>query len=374
MPAVGDLAEPSVLHVIFTPGATSSQLNEHCLPLAGVRRLGVCSYYPATVAVPEDISVFAGDGTVRGFLRALGRAGDAGYDVVHVHGEPLALLFGASRLVRGRGVGDAVFTVHNSYGNFSRRDRVLLHGVCASFPRVVFCGASSYASAPARLRRLAGRRARVIPNGVDVARIARASGRDASLGDTRFGLVTVGRLIQKKNMLAIVRAFGTLDRGSARLTIVGDGPERAALEHAVEDASLVGDVAFAGALGRDTVYGTLKMADLFVSASRVEGLPVSVLEAMAAGLPLVLSDIPPHREVTEGYGGAQLIDPDDIAGFGEAIERIRRLTREEREQLGAEGRRVVASRFGVDGMLRSYTATYEDVIAARQQGKDGNAR
>jgi glycosyltransferase involved in cell wall biosynthesis len=369
-----ELAEPSVLHIIFTPGATSAQLNEHCLPLAGIRRLGVCSYFAATVAVPEDIALFEGDGTVRGFLRALGRAGDAGFDVAHLHGAPLALLFGGSRLARGRGVGDAVFTVHTSYGNISRRDRVLLHGVCAAFPRVVFCGASSYASAPAWVRRLAGRRARVIPNGVDVARIARASGRDGSPGDTRFCLVTVGRLIEAKNTLATVQVLEALDRGSSRLVIIGDGPERAALEHAVQRAGLVDEVTFAGALDRDAVYGTLMTADLFVSASRVEGLPVSVLEAMAAGLPLVLSDIPPHREVTDGCDGVQLIDPDDTPSFAQAIERVRRLPEAERERLGAGGRRVVASRYGVDDMLRRYTATYEDVIAARQQGKDGNAR
>ena len=73
-----------ILHVIFLLGETNSQYNEHCLPVMDVRDLSICTYFEPKLQVPDEIEVFSGDGTLRGFIRAIGSAvRTSTYDVIH---------------------------------------------------------------------------------------------------------------------------------------------------------------------------------------------------------------------------------------------------------------------------------------------------
>ena len=79
--------------MIFLLGETNSQYNEHCLPVKGVRDLSICTYFEPKLQVPDEIEVFSGDGTLRGFFRAIGSAVRAStYDVIHAHAPPTAVL------------------------------------------------------------------------------------------------------------------------------------------------------------------------------------------------------------------------------------------------------------------------------------------
>lgn len=133
----------------------------------------------------------------------------------------------------------------------------------------------------------------VIPNGV-------ATGATAAPARPAFLAVAVAGLYAHKNQrtllagLAQARAAG-LDAG---LRVVGDGPELANLHRRTIELGVRPVVDWYGAVWRrDLVAPLLEQADAFVSASRFEGMPISVLEAMGAGVPLVLSDIPAHREL-----------------------------------------------------------------------------
>jgi len=94
-----------ILHVIFLLGETNSQYNEHCLPVKDERDLSICTYFEPKLEVPEEIEVFAGDGTLHGFFRAIGAAVRASrYDVIHAHAPPTAvlLMLGLARQQRRR--------------------------------------------------------------------------------------------------------------------------------------------------------------------------------------------------------------------------------------------------------------------------------
>jgi glycosyltransferase involved in cell wall biosynthesis len=86
---------------------------------------------------------------------------------------------------------------------------------------------------------------------------------------------------------------------------------------------------------------------------------VAVLEAMAAQLPVVLSDIPPHREIVEGKGIAALVPLDDVDGFAAAMERLRGTDADERRRIGTESRQIVTETFS----LRAMTDGYEDIYS-----------
>ncbi|MEZ4683877.1 MAG: glycosyltransferase [Caldilineaceae bacterium] len=85
---------------------------------------------------------------------------------------------------------------------------------------------------------------------------------------------------------------------------------------------------------------------------------MAVIEAMACGRPVVLSDIPPHREIAQHTSVIPLIDCDDVAGFAEAIHRFRTMSPSERQKIGAECRRVVEMRFSLHAMHRQLESIY----------------
>ncbi|MGE5764967.1 MAG: glycosyltransferase [Mycobacterium leprae] len=311
-------------------------------------------------------------GAVHALLTALAQPG---VDVVHAHAPSsaalLIALLGSPRRLR-----NCVFTLHGSYSHFRLRSRLLLHAVFAVFPTLVVCGHSPYRTLPSSLRRLGQGKIQVIQNGVDVDRVDRilalsSSARPtADLATRPFTVIFVGRLIDVKNPSGLLRAFLRLEDSSARLVFVGDGYLRTPLmQEAARHAP--GRVLFTGLVDRDDVYRHLADADLYVSMSYSEGLPVAVLEAMACRLPVVLSDICAHREIVGDAGFVPLASPDDVDGVVRAIERLQRMPRADREKIADRCRALVADRFSVRAMNRQYERVYLDV--ARRQG-DGENR
>lgn len=168
-------------------------------------------------------------------------------------------------------------------------------------PQVVACSATL----AARLR-AHGIEADVILNGVDTARFRPASAQERAQLRAGLGLpaaasvgVSVGALSARKDPLAIVRAFRAVAGDQSVLVFLGDGPLREACRSAAS-----GDerVRFAGEVA--DVAGYLRAADYLVSASHSEGLPNAVLEALACGLRVVVTDIGPHRELLELVPGS----------------------------------------------------------------------
>ena len=103
--------------------------------------------------------------------------------------------------------------------------------------------------------------------------------------------ISVGSLIPRKNVPRLIEYFSSETVVShASLIVVGDGPDRSSLE-----ASASGNIYFTGAI--DNVSEYLRISDYYISASRSEGLPNTVMEALSCNLPCILSDIPSHREM-----------------------------------------------------------------------------
>ncbi|MGH3413550.1 MAG: glycosyltransferase family 4 protein [Marmoricola sp.] len=360
----------AVLHVVDRVSATNSQFNEHCLPTMDRRHITVCSLFPSGVAVPSKIRLVEGDGSLSGCLRALRRAlATAEYDVVHVHAPASGVLTLFAYLRARRPRRDLVFTVHNSWSSFRPRNRLLLLAIAAFFPVLVVCGDSAARSLPRRMRRLV-RRLEVVPNGVDVERVDRvlaAGGPRAHLSEVEPGtepaieIVSVNRLIPIKDPATVVAAFDAAAGPGDRLALVGAGPLARELAAATGPARLGNRVRLTGLVAREEVYRILDRAAIYISASRGEGLPVSVLEAMACRCPVVLSDIPPHRDIARLVPGIPLVEVGDVAGFAEAIARLRRLSPAARQRLGEGMRAAVVEHFSVRAMGASYGEVYRTV-------------
>ncbi len=131
--------------------------------------------------------------------------------------------------------------------------------------------------------------------------------------------VFVGRLAPEKGLDTLIDAWPIVlaDRPGARLTLIGEGPERPALERRIDRHGLRASVAMPGASPDPTA--DLRAADLFVLPSREEGMSIALLEAMALGLPAVASAIPGNLAlIAEGVHG-RLTPPDDPGALARAI-------------------------------------------------------
>ncbi|MHA6723780.1 glycosyltransferase [Sphingomonas sp. RS2018] len=135
------------------------------------------------------------------------------------------------------------------------------------------------------------------------------------------GIVAIGRLSAEKGFTILIEAIGLLrDVGvEARLTLVGDGPERATIEAAIARLSLGNRVTLAGELPPEGVRAALKAADVFCLPSFSEGLPVSIMEAMAAGVPTVSTWIAGIPELAENGVTAMTVPPARADALADAL-------------------------------------------------------
>lgn len=356
---------PSVLHLLLAITETSAPYNEHCLSLAGKRDITICTYFRSDIAPPREIGLFEGDNSLAGFFRALrGALGAKEYDIVHAHTPHVGFLFLIANAIDREYVRSTVFTVHSSYRklNYKLRNRLMLIPVFARFQKVVCCSQASYDSFPWFFKRLAGDRLCTVQNGMNIDRVDRVIGNSHPRPrSSDFVITSVGRLIEIKNPLCVLSAFQQCADQASRLVFVGEGPMRDLLVTKRRKSGLEERVELTGLMPRDRVYERLANTDLFISASRGEGLPVAVLEAMACRCPVLLSDIPPHREIAGGTD-LPLIHPDDVAGFAREIRRFRQMSPAERAEIGERGRKLVEERFSLATMHQKYDQVYAQLL------------
>jgi glycosyltransferase involved in cell wall biosynthesis len=205
----------------------------------------------------------------------------------------------------------------------------------------------------------------VIPNGVAVDNQVPLD-RDAALAefDIPPGSHVVGyagRLARQKRMGDLIWALQLLRqlRDRVYFLIVGDGPERARLVALARHMGCDQLVRFAGR--RDDAERLIGLMDVVWLASDFEGMSNSVLEAMAAGVPVVASDIPPNRELVVDGETGYLVKVGDSVGFAQFSDRLlsdRGLTR----RIGAAARQRALEHFSIQKMVDAHAALYRQVI------------
>ena len=197
----------------------------------------------------------------------------------------------------------------------------------------------------------------VIPNAVDLQPVPSAR-RDRD----RPVVIAVGRLKAPKDFLTLVRGLALLPPGAGDAHIVGEGPDRAVLEAEIRRLGIGDRVHLLGE--RRDVPELLADADVFVLSSASEGMPVSVLEAMAVGLPVVGSRVGGVPElVVDGETGL-LIEPHDPDELAAAIDRLL-ADSEVRRQMGEAGRERTQGRFALDSFRRAHVELYSRELARR---------
>lgn len=151
----------------------------------------------------------------------------------------------------------------------------------------------------------------VIPCGFDAAAVDSAR---TQTGSPDHDLTVVARLVPYKRVDVVLRALAALRelRGDTTMVVIGQGPEESRLRALASELHISDLVDFRGFIpGHNSVLRTIKSGHIFVSASEVEGFGIALVEAMALGVPSVVSDIPAHRETSGGAKGAALFSRND---------------------------------------------------------------
>jgi len=286
-----------------------------------------------------------------------------GVHVVHTH-NPQALVYGA---VGGRLAGAVV--VHSKHGmNPDPARRMALRRAAAMLVDAYVAVTPKLAERARERRECHPARLHVVPNGIDTARFAPSVAervtvrRELGLPEDAWIVGTVGRLSPEKNQALLVDAMAPLLGERRRLVVVGDGPERAALEGLVASTPAA---RYVTVLGRRTdVERLLAAFDAFALSSRTEGLPLVLLEAMAAGLPVVSTAVGGIPDLVR-HGDTGLLVPE---GAREALtDALATLATNAAlaRALGDAGRRAILEHHSVERMAGAYGAIYEEAIRAR---------
>jgi phosphatidyl-myo-inositol alpha-mannosyltransferase len=288
---------------------------------------------------------------------------DAAPDIIHVH-EPLVPSASMHAVLQANA--PVVATFHSNVGRErvgSLWFRLAVPMIRPVWNRLARRIAVSEAARHSVTSRMGDGDLLIVPNGVDVGRFAKAG--PATLPPGRH-LLFVGRLEERKGFPVAIAAFAQLARvyPDLRLLVIGDGSERDAVDDL--DPQVRARVEMLGRVDDDQLASYLKAANLYLGpATGGESFGIVLAEAMAAGLPIVASDIDGYRDVARDGLEALLVSPGDVTALVAAVREVLDDTRLAASLGGAGAQR--AREFDWDVVTARLVDVYRDVLARHGQ-------
>jgi glycosyltransferase involved in cell wall biosynthesis len=281
------------------------------------------------------------------------------YDIVHTHLYQADVIGRVAAAIAG--IPTVVKSLHNM-GAWKSRRHLLVDRLLSARTAKVICCSAYQREAAIRQEKLAENKVVTIYHGVDLERFRPLDDRQAfaktvGLDPTRRTVGTVGRMIDLKGQIHFLDAIPAVlaQHPDTQFMIVGDGPLRERLFGAIKDKSYRDRVLFPGLRG--DIPELLGLMDVFVFPSLSEGLGIAVLEAMAARLPVVASEIRPLTELVVPGETGYLVPPRDHAELAGAVNRL--LGSEQlRREMGDRGRARVTRHFTDVKMVRDTEDLY----------------
>lgn len=276
--------------------------------------------------------------------------------IVHTH-NPLPLTYAAppARLAGAR-------VVHSKHGPHPARTLPLLLRRVGAGSTHVFVGVSDATAAYAReLREVRTSKIRVILNATDLDKFRRDESLRAKIRENwrvdpdAFVIGTVGRLAPEKNYALLLRAAAPLLAEGSVLVMTGDGTERSPLEALAKELRITDRTRFLGEV--HNVEEVMSGLDVFTLSSHYEGLPMVLVEAMGASLPVVATAVGGVPKVVQNGKTGFLVPAGDQGAFEKALRSVRD-DRARADQMGATGCSVAQEKYSLDRMVDEYLRAY----------------
>ena len=201
-----------------------------------------------------------------------------------------------------------------------------------------------------------------IPNGVPVANFAAPPAMEIPGLERRPGEILIGTvagLRPVKNLPRLVRAFGAMQARAARLVIVGEGPESERIAAEARARGVAARLLMPGFLADPA--GWIGHFDIFALSSDSEQFPISLIEAMAAGLPAVATAVGDVAEIVSADNRPLIVDPEDEAAFAAALDSLAERA-DLRKAIGRANREKAAAEFDEKAMIARYGRLYGQAI------------
>lgn len=259
---------------------------------------------PQDVIIPNDVDVYMVDNKrrkikqiVKDIEKQHKSTGDA--VIYHLHHQKSALTFIKATALMGIRK-RCLFTVHSTYSGRNIKYRIS-SCICSLYANYANCVSKvAFYEYSSIVKKIKGDRFIAIQNGVDTDRIDEVVSM-TEIDPDDHTMICVGRMIPLKNHKFLVRVLKELP--NYKLILVGAEDPEGNIRNLAKECGVIDRIYFMGLIPRNEVFKTLKKARLYLSSSTVEGLPVSVLEAMRVGLIPVLSNILPHKEIADECEG-----------------------------------------------------------------------
>lgn len=373
---------PSILLLIttLTIGGAETQMVRLATELksAGWDVAVACMIAPTTyVSILEQahIPVFSldmprGVPDPRGLLRLARLIRRLKPDVLHSHMVHANLLGRLTRLIAHVPV--VISTVHNlretSEKGGATWHKELLYRMTDSLADRTTIIAQSAWDRYVKVGAVPRSRLELIPNGVDTVRF-QPSAKLRSESRTRLGVASkfvwlaVGRLVEQKDYPNLLRAARTLQARNWEIVIVGDGPLGASLKDLSRELGLEDKVRFLAP--SEDIRDVYAAADGFVMSSEFEGMSAALQEAIAMGLPCVVTDAGANRDlVSDGLTG-YVVPTRDSTGLGQAMERLMTAPTQERDRFGRAARHFAVTHYDFKAVAEKWFDLYGRLLEKR---------
>ncbi len=260
------------------------------------------------------------------------------------------------------------FSFNRAVGPLTRRFYILLERLAANAGDLIISVNELQRRMAVQLGVDTPERICTVHNGIDLLEYSNHDGHAArrALGLDKSALLigSIGRLAPQKGLVYLIRAMPQVLEAvpAARLVVVGEGPLRGSLESEAERCGIKSRVHFLGF--RREIPQLLAALDVFAQPSLWEGLSISLIEALAAGKPIVATDIVGNREVVDNQETALIVPTADPAALAEGLCALL-LDPVLAAKLAANARRAALERFSEERMVRENLAAYDRVRASR---------
>ncbi len=201
----------------------------------------------------------------------------------------------------------------------------------------------------------------VIPNGVDIDKF-KAKSEKLKIGENKI-IITTSRLVRKNGVDTLIEAVAEVKEKypDIQCWIVGDGPKMNSYKLLVESYKLQNNVKFFGEVAHDDVPKYLAQADIFVRASRTEGMGNSFVEAMAAGLPAIGTSVGGILDIIKDNETGLLVEPEKPKALAEKI-KVLLDDGDLAEKLADNGKKFVEKLFSWKGIAESFEVTFKKTV------------